>query len=89
MLAARAKEVPVPAVQLPPALRLYCQEAPDSRLPTVMIGFDVMPSVLDEPVSSARDRESAPGACVSVVMAESLLDIVPRLPALSVFYSIC
>ena len=53
------KFVPVPFVQVPPLLVLYCQVAPVSSPVMLIVPLLVMLSVVDAPLSAARARFGA------------------------------
>ena len=83
MPAARVNDVPLPGVQPAPLFVLYSQVASDSIPTTFTCPLFVIPSLLLDPVSAARENVGLAGAVVSTVM-EIVLEAVFRLPALSV-----
>ena len=85
---ASVKLVPVPALQVEPALVLYSQVAPVSSPLTFTVPIFVNPSVRLTPVSLASDSPGTEGATVSTMKlalsATCALVITAALPAASV-----
>jgi len=76
-----AIDAAVPAAQVVPPSRLYCQVAPDSSPPTFTWPLRVMPSVVLLPVS---DASANTGAATVVSSVKDRIAAAERFPATSV-----
>ena len=76
--------MPLPVVQVVPALVENCQLAPASRPLMARERLRVSRSLLELPVSAARARLGTAGAVVSMVKAAKEVKEAPLLPAASI-----